>query len=94
MGVRGCGWGSREVVLVDWTWICACTGLVERCACDEDEEWDPEKGKGLEGARDCVEGLLKRNTKRKTLDAIAAMDWVRDAIDVPAGLKRGDKEVP
>ncbi|KAJ5163982.1 uncharacterized protein N7500_005812 [Penicillium coprophilum] len=61
---------------------------------DEDEEWDPEKGKGLEGARDCVEGLLKRNTKRKSLDEIAAMDWVRDAIDVPGGLKRGDKEVP
>ncbi|KAJ5452623.1 hypothetical protein N7445_000806 [Penicillium cf. griseofulvum] len=61
---------------------------------DEDEEWDPEKGKGLEGARDCVEGLLKRNTKRKTLDEIADIDWVCDAIDVPGGLKRGDKEVP
>ncbi|KAJ5949309.1 hypothetical protein N7454_000893 [Penicillium verhagenii] len=59
-----------------------------------DEEWDPEKGRDLEGARDCVEGLLKRNTRRKTLDEIAAMPWVQDAIDVPDGLKRGDKEVP
>ncbi|KAJ5237101.1 hypothetical protein N7489_007192 [Penicillium chrysogenum] len=75
----------HRIARCEWAWY--------RYA-DEDEEWDPEKGKGLEGARDCVEGLLKRNTKRKTLDEIAAMDWVRDAIDVPGGLKRGDKEVP
>ncbi|KAJ5499364.1 Calcium/calmodulin-dependent/calcium-dependent protein kinase [Penicillium expansum] len=75
----------HRIARVEWAWY--------RYA-DEEEEWDPEKGKGLEGARDCVEGLLKRNTKRKTLDDIAAIDWVRDAIDVPGGLKRGDKEVP
>ncbi|KAF9238888.1 hypothetical protein DTO006G1_4163 [Penicillium roqueforti] len=75
----------HRIARCEWAWY--------RYA-DEDEEWDPEKGKGLEGARDCVEGLLKRNTKRKTLDEIAAMDWVRDAINVPGGLKRGDKEVP
>ncbi|KAJ5835403.1 Calcium/calmodulin-dependent/calcium-dependent protein kinase [Penicillium robsamsonii] len=75
----------HRIARVEWAWY--------RYA-DEDEEWDPEKGKGLDGARDCVEGLLKRNTKRKSLDEIAAMDWVRDAIDVPGGLKRGDKEVP
>ncbi|KAJ5943691.1 hypothetical protein N7516_003859 [Penicillium verrucosum] len=75
----------HRIARCEWAWY--------RYA-DEEEEWDPEKGKGLEGARDCVEGLLKRNTKRKTLDEIAAIDWVRDAIDVPGGLKRGDKEVP
>ncbi|KAJ5908774.1 hypothetical protein N7495_001456 [Penicillium taxi] len=61
---------------------------------NEDEEWDPVKGKGLEGARECVEGLLKRNTKRKTLDEIAAMPWVQEGIKVINELKRGDKEVP
>ncbi|KAJ5434791.1 hypothetical protein N7491_005386 [Penicillium cf. griseofulvum] len=75
----------HRIARCEWAWY--------RYA-DEDEEWDPEKGKGLEGARDCVEGLLKRNTKRKTLDEIADIDWVCDAIDVPGGLKRGDKEVP
>ncbi|KAJ6089108.1 hypothetical protein N7499_003955 [Penicillium canescens] len=75
----------HRIARCEWAWY--------RYA-NEDEEWDPEKGKGLDGARDCVEGLLKRNTKRKSLDEIAAMEWVRDAICVPDGLKRGDKEVP
>lgn len=61
---------------------------------DSDGEWDPVKGKDLEGARECVEALLKRNSRRKSLDEIAELGWVRDAIDVPGGLQRGDKEVP
>ncbi|KAJ5387458.1 hypothetical protein N7509_009999 [Penicillium cosmopolitanum] len=75
----------HRIARCEWSWY--------RYA-DEDEEWDAEKGRDLEGGRDCVEGLLKRNTKRKHLDDIAAMPWVRDAIDVPHGIKRGDKEVP
>ncbi|KAJ5160904.1 Calcium/calmodulin-dependent/calcium-dependent protein kinase [Penicillium canariense] len=75
----------HRIARCEWSWY--------RYA-NEDEEWDPEKAQGLDGAQDCVEGLLKRNTKRKTLDQIAAIPWVRDAINVPAGLKRGDKEVP
>ncbi|THC88842.1 hypothetical protein EYZ11_011709 [Aspergillus tanneri] len=75
----------HRIARCEWSWY--------RYA-DSDGEWDSEKGKEMEGARDCVEGLLKRNTKRKTLDEIASLGWVRDAIDVPAGLKRGDKEVP
>ncbi|GAB1213355.1 hypothetical protein ATERTT37_002504 [Aspergillus terreus] len=75
----------HRIARVEWAWY--------RYA-NSDEEWDPEKGKDLEGARECVEGLLKRNTKRKSLDEIASLDWVREAIDVPGGLKRGDKEVP
>ncbi|KAJ5777603.1 hypothetical protein N7520_000849 [Penicillium odoratum] len=75
----------HRIARCEWSWY--------RYA-DADEEWDPEKGRDLEGARDCVEGLLKRNTRRKGLDEIAAMPWVQDAIDVPDGLKRGDKEVP
>jgi protein-serine/threonine kinase len=61
---------------------------------NEDGGWDPVKGQGLEGARECVEGLLRRNTRRKTLDDVAELEWVRNAIDVPAGLLRGDIEVP
>ncbi|KAJ5102526.1 hypothetical protein N7532_003055 [Penicillium argentinense] len=75
----------HRIARCEWSWY--------RYA-DEDEEWDAEKGRDLEGGRDCVEGLLKRNTKRKSLDDIAAMPWVRDAIEVPDGIKRGDKEVP
>ncbi|KAL4992352.1 kinase-like domain-containing protein [Aspergillus falconensis] len=75
----------HRIARCEWSWY--------RYA-DSDGEWDPEKGRGLEGARECVELLLKRNTKRKNLEEIAAMEWVKDAIDVPGGLKRGDKEVP
>ncbi|PLB46288.1 protein kinase [Aspergillus steynii IBT 23096] len=75
----------HRIARLEWSWY--------RFA-DADGEWDPEKGKELEDARACVEGLLKRNTKRIGLDEIASMEWVREAIDVPGGLKRGDKEVP
>ncbi|KAJ5083890.1 hypothetical protein NUU61_008469 [Penicillium alfredii] len=75
----------HRIARCEWSWY--------RYA-NDDEEWDPEKGQGLDGAQHCVEGLLKRNTKRKSLDEIAAIEWVRDAINVPEGLKRGDKEVP
>ncbi|KAL4974769.1 kinase-like domain-containing protein [Aspergillus desertorum] len=75
----------HRIARCEWSWY--------RYA-DSDGEWDPEKGRGLEGAKECVESLLKRNTKRKSLEEIAAMEWVKDAIDVPGGLKRGDKEVP
>lgn len=75
----------HRIARCEWSWY--------RYA-DEDGDWDPKKGMGMEGARDCVESLLKRNTKRKSLDDIAAMPWVRDAINVPGGLKRGDREVP
>ncbi|PYI07671.1 kinase-like protein [Aspergillus sclerotiicarbonarius CBS 121057] len=75
----------HRIARVEWSWY--------RYA-DSDGEWDPEKGKELEGARECVEGLLKRSTKRRSLDEIASMAWVKEAIDVPGELKRGDKEVP
>jgi protein-serine/threonine kinase len=75
----------HRIARCEWSWY--------RYA-DADGEWDPKKGIGMEGARDCVESLLRRNTKRTSLDDIAAMPWVRDAMDVPDGLKRADKEVP
>lgn len=60
---------------------------------DDDGEWDPAKGKEeLEGARLCVEGLLRRSSRRMTLDQVAQTDWVAGAIDVPEGLKRSDRE--
>ncbi|KAL3463958.1 kinase-like domain-containing protein [Aspergillus heterothallicus] len=75
----------HRIARCEWSWY--------RYA-DSDGEWDTEKGRDLEGARECVESLLKRNTKRKGLDEIASLEWVKGAIDVPCGLKRGDKEVP
>ena len=75
----------HRIARCDWAWY--------RYA-DEEGEWDVDKGVDWGDAHLCVEALLKRNTRRKSLGEIAAMSWVRDAIDVPGGLKRGDQEVP
>lgn len=75
----------HRIARCEWAWY--------RLA-DDHGEFDPAKGRGLEDARDCVEGLLRRSTKRKGLDEIADLEWVHDAIHVPTGLQRGDKEVP
>ncbi|EEQ87372.2 hypothetical protein RJZ56_002743 [Blastomyces dermatitidis] len=75
----------HRIARCEWSWY--------RFA-NEDGEWDPVKGEGRQDARACVEGLLTRSTKRMSLDEIAKMPWVQEAIDVPEGLKRGDIEVP
>ncbi|OJD12667.1 CAMK protein kinase [Emergomyces pasteurianus Ep9510] len=75
----------HRIARCEWSWY--------RFA-NEDGDWDPVKGQGREGARACVEGLLRRSTKRLSLDEIASMSWIQEAIDVPEGLKRGDIEVP
>jgi len=59
---------------------------------DADNEWDPEKGKELEGARRCVEGLLKRNTRRVPLTEIRDWPWVRDGIQIDGGLRWVEEE--
>ncbi|EFW17433.1 protein kinase [Coccidioides posadasii str. Silveira] len=61
---------------------------------DDDGEWDPAKGAALDGAQLCVQGLLKRSSRRMQLDDIAKTEWVSKAIKVPGGLKRGDIEGP
>ncbi|KAH8690202.1 kinase-like domain-containing protein [Talaromyces proteolyticus] len=75
----------HRIARCEWSWY--------RYA-DEDEEWDPVKGRELEGARKCVEGLLKRHSRRKPLDEIAQLPYVSDALALDGELKRGDKEVP
>ncbi|OAX82398.1 CAMK protein kinase [Emergomyces africanus] len=75
----------HRIARCEWSWY--------RFA-NEDGDWDPVEGQGREGARTCVEGLLRRSSKRLGLDEIARMPWIQEAIDVPEGLKRGDIEVP
>ncbi|OAL72622.1 CAMK protein kinase [Trichophyton violaceum] len=62
---------------------------------DPDGDWDPVKGRDLEGPRRCVEGLLKRGSKRMHLDEVADMEWIKNAIAADVlPLRRGDAEVP
>jgi len=62
---------------------------------DDDGEWDEEKGKEWAGARECVEGLLKKVSRgRKSLEDIEKMEWVQQGIQVEGGLKdRPEDEV-
>lgn len=56
---------------------------------DNDGEWDAEKGKEWEGARECVEGLLKKVSRgRKSLEDIEKTTWVQTGIQVEGGVKR------
>ena len=75
---------SHKIARCEWQWVKYA---------DADGEWDPLKGKDLEGAREIVEGLISRTRNRWTLDKVRATEWVVKALDIPGGLHRGDDEV-
>lgn len=57
---------------------------------DDDGDWDDGKGADLKGAHDIVEALLLRATRRRSVQEVAAMEWVSDAIKVNGGIQRPD----
>jgi len=59
---------------------------------DENGDWDPDRGRLLQGAFMCVDGLLKRNTRRKPLSEIRELVWVKDGIQVDGGLRWVEEE--
>ncbi|KAL5406554.1 hypothetical protein PMIN03_007712 [Paraphaeosphaeria minitans] len=71
---------AHRIARCDWIWIRFGDG---------DGEWDAEKGKEWEGARACVEGLLKKVSRgRRSLADIEKMEWVQSGIQVDGGVKR------
>lgn len=71
---------AHRIARCDWVWVNFG---------DEDGEWDSEKGKEWAGARECVEGLLKKVSRgRKSLEDIEKMEWVKQGIQVEGGLKK------
>ncbi|EUC36369.1 hypothetical protein COCCADRAFT_2524 [Bipolaris zeicola 26-R-13] len=77
---------AHRIARCDWSWVKFG---------DEDGEWDAEKGKEWAGARECVEGLLKKVSRgRKSLEDIEKTEWVQQGIQVEGGLKtRPEDEV-
>jgi protein-serine/threonine kinase len=77
---------AHRIARCDWSWIKFG---------DEDGGWDAEKGKEWAGARECVEGLLKKASRgRKSLEEIEKTQWVQRGIQVEGGLrKRPEDEV-
>ncbi|MCJ1323238.1 hypothetical protein MMC15_008592 [Xylographa vitiligo] len=77
---------SHRIARCEWSWV--------KWA-DADGKWDSEKGSKLNGARECVDGLLRRARTRWSLDVVDEKEWVRNGISVTGGLKRdvaGDDE--
>lgn len=76
----------HRIARCDWVWVKFG---------DEDGEWDAEKGREWAGARECVEGLLKKASRgRKLLEDIEKIEWVQQGIQVEGGLKnRPEDEV-
>lgn len=74
---------SHRIARCEWSWVRFADGV---------GEWDPEKGKELAGARECVGSLLKRARSRWTLDKVEATEWVRGALQVVGGLRRDEDE--
>ncbi|KAF2678122.1 kinase-like protein, partial [Lentithecium fluviatile CBS 122367] len=71
---------AHRIARCDWMWVKFGDGS---------GEWDPEKGKEWEGARECVEGLLKKVSRgRKSLEDIEKTEWVQQGIRVEGGIKR------
>lgn len=71
---------AHRIARCDWMWVKFG---------DASGEWDPEKGKEWEGARHCVESLLKKVSRgRKSLEDIEKLEWVQQGIQVQGGIKR------
>jgi protein-serine/threonine kinase len=71
---------AHRIARCDWIW--------SRFG-DVDGEWDESVGQGWEGARDVVDGLLRKVTKgRWSMDQVHDFEWVKAGIQVEGGLKR------
>lgn len=78
---------SHRIARVEWRWI-------EYAGDDGDHDADEAKfeARGLKGAMEVTEGLLKRARSRWTLEKVAATEWVRDGIKVEGGPKFREEE--
>ena len=71
---------AHRIARCDWVW--SKFG-------DQHGEWDAEKGKEWVGAKECVEGLLKKVSRgRKSLEDIEKTEWVQGGIAVDGGIRR------
>lgn len=77
---RGANNVKHRIARCDWLW-CECG--------DEDGGWDSTtvKGREMQGAKEVVEGLLRKTGRgRWSVDKVAHSDWVRSGIRCEGGL--------
>lgn len=78
---------SHRIARVEWRWV-------EYAGDDGDHEGSAAKFKerGLLGAMEITEGLLKRARSRWSANKVAAQPWVRDALKIDGGLQFREEE--
>lgn len=82
--IRGRSRAAHRIARCDWMWCLYG---------DDDGEWDATRGAGWEGAKECVEGLLKKVSRgRVSCDELAQKDWVKEGIQIEGGLRRLHEE--
>ncbi len=73
----------HRIARCDWSWYKFA-----------DEDGEPGDFGELQGARLVVEGLLKRATRRLSLEQVAKNEWVQGGVQVPGGVRfRDDDDV-
>ncbi|POR31890.1 Serine/threonine-protein kinase PRR1 [Tolypocladium paradoxum] len=78
---------SHRIARVEWRWV-------EYAGDDGDHEGSVAnfEEKGLLGAMEITEGLLKRARSRWSVDKVAVQPWVRDALKIDGGLQFREEE--
>ncbi|KAF2225268.1 kinase-like domain-containing protein [Elsinoe ampelina] len=75
---------THRIARCDWIWC--------RFG-DEEGEWDAERGKGWEGARLLVEGLLRKvRMGRWEMERVEGDAWVKDGVRVEGGVRRREDD--
>lgn len=80
---------SHRIARVDYIWV-------EYFGDKGDHEYDPAKfeERGLTGALQCADGLLRRTRNRWSMDELANHDLVKGGIKVDGGLQFREQDVP
>ncbi|KAK4189109.1 kinase-like domain-containing protein [Podospora australis] len=83
---------SHRIARVEWRWIEFGAAEGEDGEGDHEADFAKFDAKGLRGAMEVVEGLLKRARSRWPLTKVAQMEWVSDAIQIAGGIKFREEE--
>ncbi|KAK4240157.1 Serine/threonine-protein kinase PRR1 [Achaetomium macrosporum] len=83
---------SHRIARVEWRWFEYGVGEGEEGEGDHEADLGKFEAKGLTGAMEVVEGLLKRARIRWSLPKVAETEWVSGGIRVEGGIKFREEE--
>jgi protein-serine/threonine kinase len=83
---------SHRIARVEWRWFEYGAGEGEDGEGDHEAEPKKFEDKGLLGAMEVVEGLLKRARSRWPLSTVAQNEWVAGGVAVEGGIRFREEE--